>query len=178
MSTVRTWQAVLVGILGCVALAARPAAVRGAPLVDLAIGIVGVTGVVPATTDQPSGWPRWAAAVALGVATFAAGRVLVPVHPPHLPLSAWGVAVLMVASVAEEAFFRRWLYGWLAAGGVTLALVGTATAFAAVHVPAYGVRALPIDFAAGLLFGWQRLATGGWTAPAVTHMAANLLQVG
>jgi membrane protease YdiL (CAAX protease family) len=87
------------------------------------------------------------------------------------------VAVVVVASVAEEAFFRRWLYGWFAVKGSVLAVVGTAAAFAVVHVPAYGMRALPIDFAAGLLFGWQRLATGGWTASAITHAAANLLQM-
>jgi membrane protease YdiL (CAAX protease family) len=39
----------------------------------------------------------------------------------------------------------------------------------------YGVGVLPLDFAAGLIFGWQRRATGGWTAPAATHVFANLM---
>jgi hypothetical protein len=34
---------------------------------------------------------------------------------------------------------------------------------------------LPLDLAAGLIFGWQRRATGSWTAPAATHVIANLL---
>jgi hypothetical protein len=36
---------------------------------------------------------------------------------------------------------------------------------------------MPIDFAAGLVLGWQRWATGTWTAPAATHVFANLWAV-
>jgi membrane protease YdiL (CAAX protease family) len=50
--------------------------------------------------------------------------------------------------------------------------------FAAIHFPSYGLTAMPIDFAAGLVFGWQRWAAGTWSAPAVTHAAANILQMG
>jgi membrane protease YdiL (CAAX protease family) len=50
-------------------------------------------------------------------------------------------------------------------------------AFALVHLPGYGVSAFPINLAAGLLLGWQRWASGGWSAPALTHIAANLLQL-
>ncbi|HXX40115.1 MAG TPA: CPBP family intramembrane glutamic endopeptidase [bacterium] len=174
----RGWQALITGTLGCLVLATRAADVRVAPLADLAVGIVGIAGAVPAAPDGSPTWPRWGAVSAIGVSAFAAGRLLMPVHAPGVPLSTWGIVVLMMASVAEEAFFRRWVYGQLAALGTTTALLGSSVAFAIVHVPAYGLRALPVDFAAGLLFGWQRLATGGWTASAVTHMAANLLQIG
>jgi hypothetical protein len=34
-----------------------------------------------------------------------------------------------------------------------------------------------VDLGAGLLFGWQRWASGGWAAPAITHGAANLMAV-
>jgi hypothetical protein len=43
-------------------------------------------------------------------------------------------------------------------------------------VAGYGTSTLPINLAAGVLFGWQRWATGGWTAPAATHVFANLVQ--
>jgi hypothetical protein len=36
---------------------------------------------------------------------------------------------------------------------------------------------MPVDLAAGVLLGWQRWATGSWTASAVTHAAANVLMV-
>jgi hypothetical protein len=46
-----------------------------------------------------------------------------------------------------------------------------------VHLPAYGVAALPVDLGAGLLFSWQRWASGTWTVPAATHAFANALVV-
>ena len=49
--------------------------------------------------------------------------------------------------------------------------------FAVVHLTTYGAWVLPVDLAAGLLFAWQRRATGSWTASAVTHGAANVLVV-
>ena len=53
-----------------------------------------------------------------------------------------------------------------------------ALAFAAIHVPVYGLAVLPIDTAAGLLLGWQRWVTGGWSASGITHVAANLIAQG
>jgi membrane protease YdiL (CAAX protease family) len=119
---------------------------------------------------------RWISVVLLGALSFAAVRARIPTLV--LPATATAVVTGSIAAVAEEAFFRRFLYGWLSRWGATAAIVGSALAFAAVHVPLYGVAALPIDLGAGLLLGWQRWATGGWTAPAVTHMIANLLTLG
>ena len=39
------------------------------------------------------------------------------------------------------------------------------------------MAAFPVDLGAGLVFGWQRWATGSWVAPAGTHAAANLVAV-
>ena len=181
------WARVLLAasaiVLGCAALAARPsggpAAWPGGPdlalLVVVAVGIIGVTAPVPPRREVRAGRPQWVAATALGVVAFAAARaVTAPIGPPVTALAAGST---VVAAVAEEAFFRRVVYGWLAAAGPAPAVVGAAALFAVVHVPAYGVRALPVDLAAGIVFGWQRLATGGWAAPAFTHAAANLLQL-
>jgi len=111
--------------------------------------------------------------VAVGLAAVLAGPA------PGLPGGAapTAVALDLIAAVAEEALFQRLLFGWLARWGVPLAVVGSAAAFALVHVPLYGSAALPVDFGAGLLFSWQRAATGRWTVPAATHAAANLLAV-
>jgi membrane protease YdiL (CAAX protease family) len=116
---------------------------------------------------------RWMLSVLLGVVAFATVRSLF--STPLLPFGAAAAVGGSVAAIAEEAFFRRFLYGWLARWGTAIAVVGSALAFAAVHAPLYGAAALPIDLGAGLLFGWQRWATGGWTAPAATHVVANLL---
>lgn len=128
----------------------------------------------PRPEDQSGGRLPWLPAVAIGIAAFAAARVLQhPLAPRMAPLL---VAATAAVGIAEELLFRRLLYGVLAVYGTAPAVCGSAAVFAAVHVPAYGLAAFPIDFAAGLVFGWQRWASGTWTASAVTHAAANVLQ--
>jgi membrane protease YdiL (CAAX protease family) len=161
-----------VAAAGLIALTSREVG-WGATAIVVAVGCA--AGVMPLgrearTTYGPRGW---AIAVLLGGAAFAAVRVLIPA--PLFQFSHASAIAGAVAAVSEELFFRRFLYGWLSRWGVPIALFGSAVAFAAVHVPLYGLSALPIDFGAGLILGWQRWATGGWTAPAVTHVVANLL---
>ena len=168
-------SAVVALALGVAALVMRPFTTGGTVAAMATIGIIGVLGPVPLRGEESVGRARWLAVMALGIAAFAVARVL---RPPHVgPVTLLSVALATLAAVAEEAFFRRLVYGWLAGAGPGLAIGVTALAFAAVHVPGYGIEALPVDFAAGLLFGWQRWATGGWAASAVTHVTANLLQV-
>jgi membrane protease YdiL (CAAX protease family) len=116
----------------------------------------------------------WPLATAIGIGAFAAARGLQ--HPLVPPLPALLVAAAAAVGVAEELLFRRLLYGALAVYGAACAVWGGAALFAAVHIPAYGVTAFPIDLTAGLVFGWQRWASGTWTSAAVTHAAANVLQ--
>jgi membrane protease YdiL (CAAX protease family) len=125
--------------------------------------------------DRPgASVPGQAAVLAVGVVAFAIGRVLAG-SPAAPSATALLVALNTLAAVAEEAFFRRLVYGALLAGGPGLALAGSAVLFAAVHVTVYGLWVLPLDLAAGLLLGWQRQATGSWAVPAATHVVANLL---
>lgn len=161
-----------VAAAGLVALTAREVGWDSTAVIA-AVGIAAA--IMPAnqpTTEQASA-RRWMLAVLLGVVAFATVGSLFPT--PLLPFSPYAALGGAVAAIAEEAFFRRFLYGWLARWGTAIAVVGSALAFATVHAPLYGVAALPIDLGAGLLFGWQRWATGGWTAPAVTHVVANFL---
>jgi membrane protease YdiL (CAAX protease family) len=109
--------------------------------------------------------------LALGAVTWVA-RSPVPIR-----WSPWAPVLGVFAAVAEEALFRRLAYGRLLRFGVPVAIVGSAVAFALLHVPLYGVAVLPVDLGAGLLLSWQRWACGTWTVPAATHAAANLLAV-
>jgi len=161
--------------LGCVALVIRPAAPIGSLAVTVGIGIIGALAVIPASGTAFPGYPRWAAVSAIGVAAFAAGRMAQ--SPAHVTIPPLLMSLPLIAAVAEELFFRRLVYGWLIRGGPVLAITGAAMAFAVVHLPAYGVRAMPVDLAAGLLLGWQRWASGGWSAPGLTHVVANVLQM-
>ena len=97
--------------------------------------------------------------------------------PVPLPWSWAALPLSLLAAVAEEALFRRLAYARLERFGALVAIAGSALLFALVHVPAYGMAALPVDVGAGLLFGWQRWASGTWTVPAATHAFANALVV-
>jgi membrane protease YdiL (CAAX protease family) len=109
--------------------------------------------------------------VGLGTVAWMSGT------PVPIPWSPWAPVLGVCAAVAEEALFRRLAYGRLLRFGAPVAIVGSALAFALLHVPLYGVAVLPIDLGAGLLLSWQRWASGTWTVPAATHAAANLLAV-
>jgi len=82
-----------------------------------------------------------------------------------------------LAAVSEELFFRRLVYGGLVRFGAAIAIGGSALLFAALHVPIYGPAVFWVDLGAGLLLSWQRWASGGWGAPAATHVVANLVAV-
>jgi hypothetical protein len=151
-----------------------PGPVRVALLAAVFAAILVTSLLVPASRDVARLRPAIVAVVGLAgvcLAALAAGR------PVPAPLGASTLPLALLAAVAEEALFRRAAYGWLARSGPALAVAGSALLFAAVHLPLYGVVAFPVDLGAGLLFSWQRWASGTWTAPAATHAAANVLAV-
>jgi membrane protease YdiL (CAAX protease family) len=175
-------------VLGCVVLLARPAFLPPGrdPTARLVVLFV-VLGAVGAWWPLPGARGRAARgtaarrsaayALAVGCGAFVVGRVAMGgpgwVWAPSL--LAYSVAVNSLAAVAEEAFFRRLLYGLLERWGTAVAVAGSAAAFAVVHVTVWGWWVLPIDFAAGLLLSWQRAASGRWSVPAATHVLANVL---
>ena len=153
------------------------ASVHGAPVPLVFAGIyavlfvLSVSAAVPAEGHVPL---SRGLVMAVGVAAVTLTTVL---GGPHIPLvvGSVGLGLNVAAAISEEAFFRRFIYGRLLGFGVPLAIAGSALLFALVHVPFYGWVAFWVDLGAGLLLSWQRWASGGWTAPAATHAAANLL---
>jgi membrane protease YdiL (CAAX protease family) len=142
----------------------------------VALGVAGWRWPVDDEHDR-SGLVAPAVALALGVGAFAVGRLFAARPMVALPLPVAPLLLNGLAAVAEEAFFRRLVYGLLAPRGVAVAVGGSALCFAAVHLTVWGVAVLPLDLAAGLVLGWQRAATGRWSVPAATHVAANVLAV-
>jgi membrane protease YdiL (CAAX protease family) len=167
---------------GLAFLLARPA-LGGVPAAVplLAAGYVALGGAAVAvprpTTGRGGAGPLGRAVpLVLGVVAVAgAGVVAGPVPDRRVGAAAAGLA--LVAAVAEEALFRRVLYDRLEQFGPALAVLGSAVVFALVHLPAYGLAAMPVDLGAALLLSWQRYASGRWTVPAATHAVANLLAV-
>jgi membrane protease YdiL (CAAX protease family) len=156
--------------------AVAPPHILTSPVLAVLYGVLlamSLTGPSATRAAGPIG-PIWAGALGAGAAL--AARLLAG---PAVAPAATVLALLfgIVAAVAEEAFFRRFLYARLEGGGVVAAMAGAALLFAVIHVPAYGWGAFPVDLAAGLLFSWQRWASGSWLAPASTHVLANVLAV-
>ncbi|MGH2709375.1 MAG: CPBP family glutamic-type intramembrane protease, partial [Actinomycetota bacterium] len=138
--TVSTWLTPIAIGLGLLALAGRSPS-WGALGVTVAVGLIGI--IVPVAQRREAGAAipgasvnSWWIALLLGLAAV----VTVARLPEAFPVPAGQSPVLpgVVAAVAEEAFFRKLTYGWLARWGDALAASVTAVAFALVHVPAYG----------------------------------------
>lgn len=168
-------------VLGCGLLAARPALVAVTPfpvamLVLLFSALLVLGAFLPLPAAAHAGAWSTTQVVIVGVLAFGIGRLLVGGHPPTAA-TGFLVATNTLAAVAEEAWFRRWCFGLLAPAGTVTAVAGSTVLFAAVHVSIYGYWVLPLDLAAGLLLGWQRATTGSWSAPAITHVVANVLVV-
>ena len=161
---------------GCASLALRAPGSLSLTVLSL-VGLLGVAGGLPSQARFPRRIARLdrLAVVAVGLAPFAVVRLFGPPLPTViLPLT---VVATTAAAIAEEAFFRRFVYGWLTAHGAVVAVTGSALLFAIIHIPVYGPGVIFIDFGAGLIFGYQRYATGGWAVSATTHVGANLIQL-
>lgn len=109
-----------------------------------------------------------------------------PTPPLRGTLSAeWCLVQWLVVGLPEELFFRGLLLTKLEqrfpprrrilGGGVGLALVLSAVAFALIHLPKEGDPRALATFFPGLLFGWMRSATGSLLASTITHGCANIL---
>ena len=157
--------AAVVVALGCGALAARPAVLSGAErpaavLVVLFLVLLAVGALFPLPrVDSPLRVSRdvgptvvaGARCVRVRRRSSARGR------PRARRCSAVPVVLAnALAAVAEEAWFRRLCFGLLAPVGTGVVIVGSTVLFVLVHVSIYGFWILPLDLAAGALFGWQR----------------------
>jgi hypothetical protein len=166
----------LLAAAGVLVLVSRVVAHPGTAVLVLMFGAIGLASLAAeAPTERPRMHPAAVLAIGIG-AVWLAG--LATGTPPPLPHTSLAIALALntMAAVAEEAFFHRFLYGRVVTRlGAGAAVALTALLFAAIHVPIYGASVFWVDLGAGLLFGWQRWASGSWTAPAATHAFANVL---
>jgi membrane protease YdiL (CAAX protease family) len=121
-------------------------------------------------------WPAWGWGVGGGVVVC-----LVPLwHRLHQTGSGGGAftlwaAVVTLVAVAEELLLRGALFEALTRWrGENTAIAVSAAAFALLHVPVYGWHVLPLDLAVGVALGVLRVVAGTVTAPAITHVVADL----
>lgn len=166
----------LIALAGAAALLLRP--VGGLSLVTT--GLVGAAGALASARLAPPVTAIRArklfVPLAVGLVAVLGARAMG--SPLPVRATAAGVFALIVAGVAEEAFFRGLCFRALESrAGAIAAVVLPAVVFAAIHLPGYGPRVLAIDLAAGLVLGWQRWTSGTWLVPAITHVIANLMQL-
>jgi membrane protease YdiL (CAAX protease family) len=110
------------------------------------------------------------------VAAWLTGRTgfAVDIAPVNAAIAVWTPVVALIA-IAEEVVLRGVLFTAVRAwGGDGWALAVTTILFAAMHIPLYGLGALPLDLAVGLLLGGLRIVSGGVLAPAIAHVLADL----
>jgi membrane protease YdiL (CAAX protease family) len=92
------------------------------------------------------------------------------------PLSAflpWAALAALVATL-EEASIRGVLFRqWEGEAGTAAAIVIGAAVFALIHLPRYGLGAMPLDAAVGLALGGLRALTGRVMPCAVAHTVAD-----
>jgi membrane protease YdiL (CAAX protease family) len=102
------------------------------------------------------------------------GHPAIATLAPPAGLFAW-IPVVSLVSFAEEI----WLRGVVQPGlrsrlGPATAVLAAAVVFAAIHVPTYGVQALPLDIGVGVLIGLLRERTGSVAACGIAHTVADL----
>jgi membrane protease YdiL (CAAX protease family) len=142
-------------------------------------------------------WPKKPAALGVGLLAGAASAALslglvklltrlgwsppgeVELHPRGSGLFAIFVAIVVLAPLAEETFFRGWLQNAIAAdlpeNRRRRAVLYGALAFAAVHVGSLYVPQLLLGLAAGALYFWSGGLLPGMLAHAVHNGLALLL---
>ncbi len=85
------------------------------------------------------------------------------------------VAVVILAPIAEEIFFRGVVFNaWLREGGRRWAFLGSSALFALIHL---SVVALVPIFLLGLALAWVYQRTGNLLAPIAMHMTVNGISV-
>ncbi len=155
---------------------AAPAA--SVPAAVVFVAILAVLAVLGAARPAPVAWRAVAAGVVGGAALVALSwvgvTVVVGARAPSATL-AWWVPLVTLVAAAEELVLRGVLFTAIRdRSGDAVAIAAMALLFAAIHVPLYGVGALPIDICAGVFLGCLRAATGGVTAPLVAHVLADV----
>ena len=134
-------------------------------------------------TGPASGGGKFSAVMVSGQALAAGLMVgailLAPVVSGPLsarPVSAflpWAVIAAVIATL-EEASIRGVLYRqWEGEAGPVTAIVVGAAVFALIHLPRYGLGAMPLDAAVGLALGGLRALTGRVWPCAVAHTVAD-----
>lgn len=157
---------------------AAPAASVPAALVFCAILLVALPATRSVVRVRP-GRLEIAVGVAGGAALVLASFAGLPAVTAGLRTAPstllWWLPLVAMVAASEELVLRGALFAALETShGEVAAVAVTAVLFALVHLPLYGLGAMPIDLAVGFLLGGLRVVSGGVTAPLLAHVLADV----
>jgi membrane protease YdiL (CAAX protease family) len=135
------------------------------------------------TLPSPSGRGKLSGAMGGGqslIAGLMVGAILLaPVVSGPVSARPWGAfwpwaAVAALVATLEETSIRGVLYQrWAGEAGTVAAILVGAAVFALIHLPRYGLGAMPLDAAVGVALGGLRALTGRVLPCAVAHTVAD-----
>jgi membrane protease YdiL (CAAX protease family) len=85
----------------------------------------------------------------------------------------WAALAALIATLEEIAIRGALFKAWSDEAGPVAAIVAGAVVFALIHLPRYGLGAMPLDAAVGLALGGLRALTGRVLPCAVAHTIAD-----
>lgn len=151
------------------------------PLGDLlSTGVFGASLLaITLSVRRPAIGVRWGrgraalAGLAVGAVLLAPAAGASSSARPLVGFWSWA-AIAAVIAILEEAAIRGTLYRcWAEEAGPLAAIVIGALVFAAIHLPGYGLGAMPLDVAVGLALGGLRVLTGRVAPCAIAHTIAD-----
>jgi membrane protease YdiL (CAAX protease family) len=86
---------------------------------------------------------------------------------------AWAAIAAIIATLEETAIRGALYRRWSEEAGPAAAIIAGAAVFALIHLPRYGLAAMPLDAAVGLSLGGLRAVTGRVLPCAIAHTIAD-----
>ncbi len=133
----------------------------------------------PTLPSQASGGGKPGALGGVVAGLMVGAILLAPVVSGPLGARTWGAflpwaAIAALVATLEETSIRGVLYQrWAGEAGTVAAIVVGAAVFALIHLPRYGIGAMPLDAAVGLALGGLRALTGRVVPCAIAHTVAD-----
>jgi membrane protease YdiL (CAAX protease family) len=128
---------------------------------------------------SPTTEARWGRGRALLAGLMVGAILLAPVVSGPLSARPWGAfwswaGIAALIATLEETAIRGVLYQrWAGEAGTVAAIVMGALVFALIHLPRYGIGAMPLDAGVGLALGGLRALTGRVFPCAIAHTVAD-----
>jgi membrane protease YdiL (CAAX protease family) len=137
------------------------------------LGLILLKPVAPPAEPRWGRWGSMAAGLGLGLLLLAP---LLGGFSGRRPVSGflqWGAIAALIATLEEVAIRGRLQQQWTEDAGPLNAILAGAAVFALIHLPRYGLSAMPLDFSVGLALGGLRALTGRVMPGAIAHVMAD-----